>query len=285
VKPNFAVAANVNVGIHDFKGASRRSMIERSRNKSWRRGYSYVLWTCLLLLNGVANCTEIVIKVVGDSIFVAADSRGIQGEEVFDTCKILQIGQEQYFSFAGPRGLPIYDIRKVARDSVTASIINTDARFTNALIPFMTDYARQNGLIGGIEFASTAFYGIQNGKPTIVRRRFTFPLMSNTMLSESVTCPPSCDKTLQIGDSQEFEDLATRYVNSHLGTVPEALDCVVRAAIPSHAGVGGEVSVAKIDAQGLTWINGGACKTGPNEQRRPRTPDPSPCSLTIPIRK
>jgi len=295
MKPCLSIRADVNIGVCDIKCADRRVNMEKARNLSGN-GCHPVIVLCLfaVLFCGSGACTEIVVKVVGNYIYIAADSRGIEGKSVFDTCKITQIGIRQFFSFAGYRGHPVYDIVTNAFAAVSSPISETDSRFDRSVTTDMSIYARNNGLVSSTSsFTETVFYGFDNRIPTVLRRQYFFPPDAVKMDSIEIACPPQCGDAFILSGTREFQSAANAYLGRNASRIDAALDCVIRAAIQVSPirqvqGVnwhvaGGEISVGRITPTGIIeWIQRGACKAGPNQtaqyQRSQPTADPLPCS-------
>jgi hypothetical protein len=293
MKPDLSIKAYVYIGLRNLKDAGVRVLFEPSAYRLFQSRNLYILGLLVVGCLRTVGATEIVIKNVGDALFVATDSKGsegavardgVSGGTSFGTCKILQIGRNQFFSFAGRRGGNFYNIRKeaVSAAALDGSIADVSRRFLDTVTPKVEEFRAYLNIIEDREFTSVAFYGWENGHAVCIKSTFLKSIVVNEITVRQQVCPPSCDPFISLGDGGVLADWAARNPEIFDERTPREIECLVRGAVElSRGAVGGSISVAKIDSDGLVWVDGerGACQTGPYEQRTALEADPQPCKL------
>ncbi|HEX5227727.1 MAG TPA: hypothetical protein VFW44_08455 [Bryobacteraceae bacterium] len=297
VKPLFAIVANIDIRFSYLESAFSRIKPKISFRVASRGRYSHIArgMFCLGLLgNASVYATQIVIKVVGDVIYVAADSQGVEQGNRFGTCKILRVKEGSgaiFFSYAGHSNPTIYDVRSNAREIAkrSGSLDEADSVFGSSYpgLGLLTGLARASGIAPTDNFEATAFYGMENQKPKVLFRQFEWPGGTAFVRTKTFqTCPPNCGNFIGVGDRGVLKTWADSHKTIYDKGPAEMVECLVRQAmtLPEAQGVvGGAVSVAKIDASGFTFLDNkaGACEDGPYEQRHKLAPNPPACDISV----
>jgi hypothetical protein len=298
-EPLPAFVAYVNVGpikhvARLFKSAINRFIFGRN---------THVAWLVLVIFPVTSGATEIIVKIVGGVIYVAADSKAsLQNPDgtivrSWGTCKIDDLGGGGvFFGYAGKRGRPFYDIKAVARRAKSSNVIETAAQFERSITGQMDSYYRKFRDDGHSSeqwgYNEVLFYGFENLRPVCIKKTFAYYNDSRNVNVETRSCPPICEPFISAGDGGRFaaqhEASILNFFKFYSGTPKELVRCLVISAIPmfpDHA-VGGSVTIAVIGPDGLKSISGGACPDGPQETKteQPLAADPPQCRVGEPKR-